>query len=155
MRALRQHIDRSLYRAGLFCCPPAFRRDYGAEMLRDFDEARTEACSTGRVRDLWAWRLSFSLDLIRTAAAEWVRSGFPLVVLAALPVPLLLAGGAMNLLRGIRFSLSPDTPDAESIGLVLLSSVVVVLVAMTILFTTWAARSVRPRPRTRCFKRVP
>jgi hypothetical protein len=147
-------VDRWIYRAGLACCPPAFRREYASEMLRDFDAGRNEAAAATKPRELWFWRLAVLVDLARTMITQWGRSGLPVIALVSASLPLLLAGAMANLFSNTRFTLPTDTPDAESIGLVLLASVVVVVIATAILFTTWATHATRRRSRPGCSKRA-
>lgn len=149
-----QPLDRALYRTGLRCCPPAFRREYAGEMLRDFDMARIDASTASRRGEIWSWRLAVLVDLVRTVVAEWLRSGLPVLIVVASSLPLLLAGAVANFFKDMRFTLPPNTPDAESIGLVLLASVLVVVIAMTILFTAWATRATRRPSRPACSKRA-
>ena len=93
-------LDGRLYRAALSLCPAGFRREHGDEMLRDFDEARGEAAADGD-RALWILRLLMALDLVRTFAIQWVRSGFLAIGLASVLLTLAL-------LRG-----SPASPSAR------------------------------------------
>jgi hypothetical protein len=147
-------VERSLYQLGIACCPPAFRREYGTEMLRDFDAARRDSTSDGEPTGLWTWRVAVSLDLARTIATQWMRSGWPVFVALSMLAPLLLVGGLANLLQHTSFQLPTNTPDAESIGLVLMATVVLVVIATTILFTAWFAASARRRSKAACFKRA-
>jgi hypothetical protein len=147
-------LDRVLYRAGLACCPPAFQREYAAEMLRDFDSGRREALASARPLDIWSWRVALLLDLVRTVGVEWSRTSLPAVAIVSATLPLLLAGVGASLFRQTRFTLPTTTPDAESIGLVLLASVVVLVIAMTMLAAVWATRLVRRPPPRSCFRRV-
>jgi hypothetical protein len=139
-------IDVRLYRACLRACPPAFLREYGDEMVRDFAEAREEAAVAGG-RALWRLRLLIALDLLRTVGTQWTRNGWPVIGLVSLVAPLTLAAGLAAIAQHAIFVIPPDAVHAEMIGVLLLATVSVFLIAMTIALTLWAARPVRRRRR--------
>jgi hypothetical protein len=139
-------IDVRLYRACLRACPPAFLREYGDQMVRDFGEAREEAASAGGGA-LWRLRLLMTLDLLRTVGAQWTRNGWPVIGLVSLVVPLTLAAGLAVVARHAAFVIPRDAVHAEMIGVVFLATVSVFLIAMTIALTLWAARPIRRRRR--------
>jgi hypothetical protein len=141
-------LDGRLYRAALSLCPAGFRREHGDEMARDFDEARGEAAADGD-RALWILRLLMAVDLVRTFAIQWLRSGFPAIGLASILVTLALAEGLATLALRTRFApfQMPANPvDAEILGLLLLAVMSVMLIAMTIVISLWVNR---PRRRGR------
>jgi hypothetical protein len=138
--------DVHLYRACLRACPPAFLREYGDQMIRDFTEARDEAADAGR-RALWRLRLLMALDLLRTVGTQWTRNGWPAIGLVSVMVPLILAAGLASVARHTTFVIPRDAVDDEMIGVLLLATVSVWLIAMTIALTLWAARPVRRRRR--------
>jgi hypothetical protein len=144
--------DRVLYRQGLSCCPPAFRREYADEMLRDFDDARDDAVAVGR-RHLWIWRALILFDLVRTILSQWWLSGWPAIAVVSAALPIVMAGSIAGVFRRTVFSVPLDVPHADTLGLVLLTTVFVVVIATTILFTTWVSFSVRRRQRPGCSKR--
>ena len=136
-------LDASSYRAGLRLCPPAFRREYSDQMLQDFEDACREAADTGSMSRL---RLQMGIDLIRTLGVQWFRSGWPVIILLSVLPMLAAASGLARLVGRARFEIPADVPDAEAIGLVLIATVTVFLVATTIVLTLWATR---PRRRIR------
>jgi hypothetical protein len=141
-------LDGRLYRAALSLCPPGFRREHGDEMLRDFDEARGEAAADGD-RALWILRLLMALDLVRTFAIQWVRSGVLAIGLASVLLTLALAEGLSTLALRARyapFQMPANPVDAEILGLLLLAVMSVMLIAMTIVVSLWVNR---PRRRGR------
>jgi hypothetical protein len=91
-------LDGRLYRAALSLCPAGFRFEHGDEMARDFDEARGEAVATGD-RALWIFRLLMAVDFARTFGVQWLRTGFPLIGLASVLVPLALAEALATVAR--------------------------------------------------------
>ncbi len=115
-------------------------------MVRDFVEAREAAASAGGPA-LWRLRLLMALDLLRTTGTQWTQNGWPLIGLVALVVPLTLATGLAVVAREATFVIPQDEVDAELIGVVLLATVSVFLIAMTIALTLWAAKPVRRRRR--------
>jgi hypothetical protein len=139
-------IDVRLYRACLRACPPAFLREYGDEMVRDFDDAREEAAAAGG-RALWRLRFLMAIDLLRTMVTQWTRTGWPVIGLVSLMAPLTLAAGLAAVARRATFAIPRDTVHAEMLGVLLLATVSVFLIATTIALTLWAARPVRRRRR--------
>ena len=141
-------LDGRLYRAALSLCPAGFRREHGDEMVRDFDEARGEAAADGG-RALWILRLLMAVDLVRTVGIQWFRAGFPAIALASILVTLALAEGLATLALRARFApfQMPANPvDAEILGVLLLTVMSVLLIAMTIVLTQFVNR---PRRRGR------
>lgn len=139
-------IDGRLYRVGLWLCPSGFRHEHADEMARDFDEAHGEATSMGR-RALWRLRLLIAIDLVRTFAVQWTRTGLPVIWFTSLIVSLAVVEALATLARRARFEIPRNMPDADVIGLVLLATTAVCVIAMTIVLTLWVGRQVRPRRR--------
>jgi hypothetical protein len=131
-------IDVRLYRACLRVCPAAFLGEYGDEMVHDFVEAREEAAAAGSGA-LWRLRLLMALDLLRTVGTQWTRTGWPVIGLVSLMAPLTLAAGLAAVARHAAFVIPRDAVHAEMIGVLLLATVSVFLIAMTITLTLWAA----------------
>jgi hypothetical protein len=136
-------LDASSYRAGLRLCPPAFRREYSDQMLQDFEDACREAVDAGGMGRL---RLQMGLDLIRTLGVQWFRSGWPVIMLLSVLPMLAALTGLAPLVGRANFAIPTDRPDSEAIGLVLIATITVFLVATTIVLTLWATR---PRRRIR------
>ena len=136
-------LELGLYRVALTLSPPAFRREYAAEMMLDAADARAEAMASGRPNGLWRWRAQMALDLLRTLSVQWLRSGLPGIALVALSVPLVLTSGLAAVARRVRFDIPATLPDAEVIALVLLSALVVCIIALTIVFASWTSRLLR------------
>jgi hypothetical protein len=136
-------LDASSYRAGLRLCPPAFRREYSDQMLQDFEDACREAVDAGGMGRL---RLQMGLDLIRTLGVQWFRSGWPVIMLLSVLPMLAALTGLAPLVGRANFEIPTDRPDSEAIGLVLIATITVFLVATTIVLTLWATR---PRRRIR------
>lgn len=136
-------LDASSYRAGLRLCPPAFRREYGDQMLQDFEDACREAVDAGGMGRL---RLQMGLDLIRTLGVQWFRSGWPVIMLLSVLPMLAALTGLAPLVGRANFEIPTDRPDSEAIGLVLIATITLFLVATTIVLTLWATQ---PRRRIR------
>jgi hypothetical protein len=141
-----QPIDVRLYRACLSACPPAFRREYGSEMVRDFGEARQDASGAG-ARALWRLRLLMAVDLLRTVGTEWTRTGWPVIGFVSLVAALTLAEALAVLARRAVFVIPAEVAHAETIGVLVLVTISVFVIAMTMALTLWAARPVRRRRR--------
>ena len=143
-------LDCRLYRAGLALCPAAFQREYGAQMVEDFAEALGEvSTATDRIA-IWRLRAEYGFDLFRTFGVQWLRSGLPLVGLAALVITLTLVETLANfVVKRSTFVLPADLANADLIGLLILATVSVFIVASTICITLWAAPSVGRSSRRR------
>jgi hypothetical protein len=140
-------LDLRVYRAGLAACPPAFRREYGAQMIEDFTEALDEASATGARSDRWWLRLQMGVDLARTLRVQWTRTGLPFIGIAAVLISLTLVQVlASFVVRRATFTVPTDLANADLIGLLILATVAVFIVASTICITLWANRPIR-RPR--------
>jgi len=135
-------FEGRLYRVALSLCPVAFRRDHGDEMARDFDEARKEAAADSR-RAIWLLRGCMAIDLVRTLAVQWVRTGLPVIAVASVFPALAIAEGVAAVARGARVRI-PDGLEHEDMLLVLFMAVTcVVLIAMTIVLSLWVGRLTR------------
>jgi len=107
-------VDVSVYRAALYLCPPAFRREFAPQMIRDFDEARQEAAVSGDARRrLWPFRARMTGDLVKTAVWQWLRTGWPVIVALAMTTSLAAAAALASLWPRAVFPLSLDSPDAD------------------------------------------
>jgi hypothetical protein len=133
-------LDGRLYRVALSFCPAGFRREHGAEMARDFDEARGEAAATGG-RALWILRLLMIVDLVRTFGIQWLRTGFPAIGLASVLITLALAEGVATVARRATIYVPADAVHEEMLGFLLLAVIVILLIAMTICTTLWVSHS--------------
>jgi hypothetical protein len=129
-------LVRRCYRAGLYLCPPAFRREFGAEMLQDFDDARAEVATRQR-RAAWAVNARMGFDLGRTAVLQWLRTGWPLILAGAVIAPVPGVAAVLGLMPRNLFVFPEGEGDREVVGLVLLATVVVLLIATTIILTHW------------------
>jgi hypothetical protein len=143
---MRTPLDARLYLAALALCPPAFRREFGAEMARDFDEARAEAKAQGP-RAVWTFRGDIARDWLLTFARQWLRSGWPVIVAAAILGPLAGASALASLWPPAVITVPVNTPDGEVLALELLITIVFFVIASTIIFTLAFARRRRPRAR--------
>jgi hypothetical protein len=126
-------LESRLYRAALRLCPPEFRREHGDEMAADFDEARAELPSTSATR-AWALRGAMGVDLARTIAVQWLRTGLPIIGVVAIGSTLLLAAGLATAVRRLTMRIPVDPDTSEIVGLVLLTVVAVMVIVVTIVF---------------------
>ena len=133
-------LDTRLYRAALRLCPGEFRRDHGDEMACDFEEARGEAVSGGAAA-LWALRLVLGLDLTRTIAVQWLRTGLPAIGCVAACVSLGLVASLASMARWLAERVTIDHETSEGVGFVLLSVVALMVIVATIVFNLWTHRS--------------
>ena len=148
----RMPLAIRVYGAALWLCPPAFRRQYGDQMLRDFIEARDDAraeARAGRGRAVRRFAAQMSIDLARTITVQWVRGGGLAIVAAAIVCSLTLAGLLAGFARRLRVDVPSRTLELDTLFVVLLVSVIVIVLASTIIFTQWFAASIRRPPRRR------
>jgi hypothetical protein len=138
MKSAAPEIATHIYQALLHLYPSAFRREFGDEMVCDFDDATHEAWRLGGwTRVLACWAL-ITGDFIWTALAQWVRTGWPAVAaLSATWTTLCCTVIAQQLVpeRPIDSLIPPSNPDQEMIVMLLAVAVVFVLIAATILVT--------------------
>ena len=139
-------LDGRLYRAALSLYPAVFRHDHADEMARDFDEARHEAAADGG-RALWLLRCLMAIDLVRTLAVQWVRTGLPVIALASVVAPLAIAEGLATVARRATVQIPNGLEDEEAVIVIFLAVIAVVLIEMTILLSLWVGRLTQPRRR--------
>jgi hypothetical protein len=151
---LSASFDARLYRVGLSLYPPAFRRDFATDMLRDFNDARTETQSSGRHRDLWILRARMGTDLLRTISLQWLRTGLPLIAVLSLTCALVAAATLVSLWPRMDLDLPSGTADADAIALALLAVTVVIFIASTIMLTLWILPTLLRRRSSRNPRRV-
>ena len=140
-------LVRRCYRAALYLCPPAFRQEFGREMLQDFDEARAEA-ATGPRRAQWAVTARMGSDLGRTAVVQWLRTSWPLILAGAVIAPMPGLAAVVRFMPRGALVFAETEADHEPVALVLLGTVVVLLIATTIILTAWMTPRL-PAPRRR------
>jgi hypothetical protein len=133
-------LDSRLYQAALFLYPPAFRREFSSEMVRDFNEARAETEQRGHRRSLWAFRADMSADLVSTVVVQWIRTGWPVIVLLSMIVPVTAASALARLWQRTHVVLPHGSSDADVTALVLLTAIVLLVIAATIILTLWFTR---------------
>lgn len=140
-----------LYRAGLYLYPPAFRREFGAEMGRDFEEATADCWTDGGWRgvlDLWTHT---SADLAATAAVQWLRSGLPAIGLVAAIFALLTVTVAAQLRRAT-LPVPITAADRDLVTVAIMAIVVLLIIVAVLVFNLWFSRSlIRRLPSARRF----
>ena len=132
-------IDARLYRAALRLCPGEFRRDHGDEMACDFEQARGEAA--GGASALWALRLVLGLDLGRTIAVQWLRTGLPAIGCVAAGVSLGLVASLASMARWLAERVTIEHDTSDGVGFILLVAVALMVIVATIVFNLWTHRS--------------
>jgi hypothetical protein len=135
----RTPLDARLYRTGLRLCPGEFRQDHAGEMACDFEDARREAAAAG-TKGLWMFRLLFGADLARTLLVQWMRTGLPAIGVVAVLVPLLLANAVATASRFLTTRVRIEQLPSDAVGVILLSSVAVMVIVATIVFNHWVHR---------------
>ena len=135
-------IEGRLYRAALSLFPGGFRREHGAEMARDFDDARQEADGASA---FWLLRACISIDLVRTLAVQWVRTGLPVIAAASILLSLVLAEGAAAIARRASVRMPSGFEDEDTVVVLFMAQISIVLIATTILMSLWVGRLMRSR----------
>jgi hypothetical protein len=133
-------VDVRLYRVALRLCPGEFRRDHGDEMACDFEEARGEAAIEGR-RAVWILRLLIGIDLLRTLAVQWLRTGLPVIGGIAAVVTFATASGVASVTRLLTARASRAVVDEEAVASILLITIAIAVIVATVVFNLWAHRS--------------
>jgi hypothetical protein len=134
-------VDILLYRAALYLYPPAFREEYAPEMLLDFREARLDARACGRRATFW---VQIVVDLCRSVVRQWLRTGLPLIGATAVTCSLFVVLGLVRFWRA-PFAFPPSSARVDVLMLVFLSTLVLLVIATRIIFTTWFTRTTRQR----------
>jgi hypothetical protein len=137
---LLSSTEGRLYRAALTLLPATFRREHGAEMARDFDEARQEADGT---RAFLLLRAGISIDLVRTLAVQWVRTGLPLIAIASILLSLALAEALAAIARRTSVRMPDGLEHEDALVVLFMAEILVVLIAMTIFISLWVGRLMR------------
>jgi hypothetical protein len=134
------NLGAKTYRAALQLYPPAFRREFGSEMLHDFHDASRDAADEGGRRGLTSFWLVIATDLLMTIPLEWCRTGLPLLVLAA-AAPAATFLGLLARVHRRPFLVVPErAADREVLTLLVLVTVLLFLILATMMFTLWFAR---------------
>jgi hypothetical protein len=138
-------IATSLYRVALFLYPPAFREEFGDEMLLDFADARQEAVSaSSRVRRSFWWAIAF--DLCRSIVWQWLRTGMPLIGLTAMLCSSCIVLALICFWRwAAPMVVQVGSADVDVLLSVLLTGCILLLVSGTLVFSTWFTRTTRRR----------
>lgn len=136
MRAFMR-LETAIYKAALFLYPPAFRREFSGEMLRDFDDARQEPHVLADRRQLWALRGRMAADLATSIPLQWARSGWPAIVALSLAGPLLSGVAAGTLVRPADFTIPSGTDQDDLLAMLVVVLLMLFIVVATIIFTFW------------------
>jgi hypothetical protein len=134
----REAVETRLYRAALSLCPPAFRREFGSQMLRDLADACRDADLVGGPSGVWAFRARISLDVARTLVTQWWRTGLPVIAVLAMTATFIAISSLDRVWRHMQVQLPIANPDFEGLAVLMLAAVLLVFITLTILLTQWA-----------------
>jgi hypothetical protein len=141
-------IDARLYHASLYLYPPEFRREFSREILRVFNEARADVLGEEGRAGLWTFRAAIVADAFATLVRLWLRTGWPLIALAATLGPAAGVGFVIGLWRLAAFSpLRNSISHDDVVLLALLTGTVLIVLAGTIILTLWFTRPLLYRHR--------
>lgn len=142
-------VAARFYRSLLFLYPAEFRREFGNEMARDFDEASREAWHAGGWPGLVALDIWITADLLTAVVRQWIRAGSPTLVLVSSTVVVASASAmtqaavARAVLQGrMRHPVVPPTSSRISdMFSTTTLAVALLIIAATIIFTLWSAHA--------------
>jgi hypothetical protein len=134
------NLGAKAYRAALQLYPPAFRREFGCEMLHDFSDARRDARDHSGRRGHASFWLVIATDLLMTIPVEWCRTGLPLLVIAAAAPGAMFLGLLARVNRRPFLVVPERAADREVLTLLVLVTVLLFLILATMMFTLWFAR---------------
>jgi hypothetical protein len=124
-----------VYETLLRLYPPAFRREFASDMAQDFDDARREAWAKDGWRGLLSLWLFTTADLVRSLPMQWLRSGAFIVVALALASATCSAAAVAILAPRVTFRMRFTGVHGDELLLVIVATTLVVLIAMTIVFS--------------------
>jgi hypothetical protein len=137
----------TLYRAAVFLYPPAFRKEFAPDMVRDFADASDETwADRGAAGLLLLWHQT-TMDLLLTLMWQWWRTGLPAIGALSLLPSLAASIGIARLARALPLNVVLPRHDQETLTLLMLIATVVLLIAATIVFTHWFTAPLRNRRR--------
>jgi len=139
-------IGARVYRAALFLCPPAFRREFSTEMARDVDDAAEDMRSAGGAAALLLW-IGIAADLAATVVVQWLRTGWPVLAACSLAGAIAATRVAANMLLHEPLPVPANAHDRDLMTLLLLTGTVLLVIVATIVFTFWFCNPVRRRHR--------
>jgi len=145
-------VNARMYGVLLWLYPPAFRREFGPEMRRDFDEACRDRWAAAGWRGLPGLWVSTGVDLMASLGRQWWRTGwqpmaFVFTAVAVIAAASLADSAAQAVRAPYQAAAHPDTLDIAIVFL--LVSVVLGLVSATIVFAWWSVHFSRRRTRRR------
>lgn len=137
------------YRAGLYFYPPAFRREFGAEMGRDFEEATGECWAHSGWRGVLGLWMHTSTDFATSVLFLWLRSGLPLIGAVSATLAVLTVTVAAQLSR-VSVPVPLSDADRDVVTITLMAMVVLLIIVAVLVFNLWFSRSlVRRLPSAR------
>jgi hypothetical protein len=80
LKSASRIVATCCYQAFLHLYPSAFRREFGDEILADFDDATEEAWRANAWRGVLSVWLLASSDLARAVLRQWCHTGLPALV---------------------------------------------------------------------------
>ena len=142
-----EHAGAKLYYAALFLCPPAFRREFSAEMAQDVDEAIGDVEAEGGPHEMLAFWTEIAADFVKTAVRQWLRTGLPILIPCSLIAAVAAVSLASRALAPGRVAVPAPAADRDLLTMIVLTGVVLVVIAATIFFTFWFTRPLLQRHR--------
>jgi hypothetical protein len=145
-------LNARMYAALLWLYPPAFRRAFGPEMRRDFDEACRDRWAAAGWRGLLRLWVSTGVDFMASLGRQWGRTSWQPLALVFTAVAVVAAASLADSAAQAVRTPSPAVahPDTLNVAIVfLLVAVVLGLVSATIVFAWWSVHFSRRRTRGR------
>lgn len=140
-----------IYRAGLYLYPPAFRREFGDEMGRDFEEATSDSWTAAGWRGVTRLWMHTSADFATSVLLLWLRSNLPAIGLVSVIFAILTVTAAAQLSR-VSVPVPLSEVDRDLVTITLMAVVVLMIIIAVLVFNLWFSRSlVRRLPSARRF----
>ena len=135
----------AIYEALLGLYPRAFRKEFGFDMIQDFEEASEEAWQNERWWGLVCLWVFTGADVIRTAPLQWIRSGTLVFSVLAVISAASCAAVVEVVTPRVAYQIQPGSAEREGVLVLILVTTVVVLVAATVIFSLVFLRPVLNR----------
>ena len=138
--AARSSVPDAVYRGLLRLYPVRFQEEFASDMALDFADASDDGWTHGGWPGLAAVWARAAADLARSLAAQWLRTGLPLVALVAFAIVLTTASMALAIVPDGPLFGNVAQPDRELAILMLIVACVLLIIASTIIFSLWFLR---------------
>ena len=128
-------ISVAMYKVLLALYPGAFRRQFAADMVEDFDEATREAWANDQWRGVLSVWLFVCADVLRNVPVEWLRSGSLIIAAIAVVSATFCAAVVSTLDLRVPYTMNSSSPEREGVLVLILATTILVIIAATVVFS--------------------